>query len=168
MFYENDILSQKIDELEEKTQNVDAKDFILSNDSHEVAVFLARYIAHKISKKFDCTPCNELLQERSTDSIHFNHPSRGSLTIPSLALSDLVSKGFGLVDYFDDLIYSQCNKSVRLVSSVILHKLTVNFACNSHRQKIFNFIIRVIINIFFNNRRRLAGDSVVQSSIASF
>ena len=47
-------------------QSVDAKDFILSNDSHKVAIFLAGCIAHKISKKFDCTPCNELLQERST------------------------------------------------------------------------------------------------------
>ena len=35
LFYENDISSQKIDELEEKTQSIDAEDFILSNDSHE-------------------------------------------------------------------------------------------------------------------------------------
>ena len=93
LFYENDISSQKIDELEEKTQSVDPQDFILSNDSHKVAVFLAGCIAHKITKKFDCTPCNELLQERSTDSTYFNHLSRGSLTIPSPALSDFVTKG---------------------------------------------------------------------------
>ena len=79
-FYENDISSQKIDELEETTQSVDSEDFILSNDSHKVAVFLAENFAHKISKKFDCTPCNELLQERSTDSAYFNHLSRAGVS----------------------------------------------------------------------------------------
>ena len=151
-------------------QSVDAEDFLLSNDSHEVAVFLAGYTAHKISKNFDCSPCNELLQELSTDSTeYFIHLFIGSLTIPSPALSDFVSKGFELLDYFDDLIYSQYSESVRLVSSVILHKkLTVNFACNLHRQKNIQFHHKRHCKYLFYNNRRLAGDSVVQSSIAGF
>ena len=121
LFCKNDISPQMLHDLEDHMQSVDVEDLILVDDSQEVGVFIAGYIANKIHKKLNCTVCHMLLQESSTDSIYFNNLSRGNLTIPCPQLSNFVCKGFGLLDHFEDFIQSQQSESVRLISSSILH-----------------------------------------------
>ena len=158
-----------MDILKEKVEGVDADDILLDDETQEVGIFIAGYIAKKIHKKIKCPFCNLLVEEHSNDSVYFNHLSRGALTIPSPELSDFVCKSFGFLDYFEDFIVNHKSKSVRLISSTILRqKLTINFACDLHKQKMQDVIISAVVNIFFNNKRRLLDDVIEIDSLSSF
>ena len=158
-----------MDILKGKVEGVDADDILLDNETQEVGIFIAGYISKKIHKKIKCPFCNLLVEEHSNDSVYFNHLSRGALTIPSPELSDFVCKSFGFLDYFEDFIVNHKSKSVRLISSTILRqKLTINFACDLHKQKMQDVIISAVVNIFFNNKRRLLDDVIEIDSLSSF
>ena len=100
------------------------------------------------------------LDNNSNDSVYFYYLSRGALTILSSELSDFICKSFGFLNYFKDFIVNHKSKSARLISSTILRqKLTINFACDLHKQivKLKDIVISIVVNIFFNDRRRFAG-----------
>jgi len=51
-------------DLEDRMQSVDVEDLILVDDSQEVGVFIAGYIANKIHKKLNCTVCHISMSDR--------------------------------------------------------------------------------------------------------
>ena len=112
---------------------------------------------------------NLLVEEHSNDSAYFYYPSRGALTILSPELSDFICKSFGFLNYFEDFIVNHKSKSVRLISSTILRqKLTINFACDLHKQKVQDVVISIVVNIFFNDKRRLLDDVIESNSLSNF
>ena len=112
---------------------------------------------------------NLLGEEHSNDSVYFYYLSRGALTILSPELSDFICKSFGFLNYFEDFIVNHKSKSVRLISSTILRqKSTINFACDLHKQKVQDVIISIVVNIFFNDKRRLLNDVIESNSLSSF
>ena len=112
---------------------------------------------------------NLLVEEHSNDSAYFYYLSRGALTILSPELSDFISKSFGFLNYFEDFIVNHKSKSVRLISSTILRrKLTINFACDLHKQKVQDVVISIVVNIFFNDKRRLLDDVIKSNSLSNF
>ena len=112
---------------------------------------------------------NLLVEEHSNDSVYFYYLSRGALTILSPELSDFICKSFGFLNYFEDFIVNHKSKSVRLISSTILRqKLTINFACDLHKQKVQDVVISIVVNIFFNDKRRLLDDVIKSDSLSSF
>ena len=112
---------------------------------------------------------NLLVEEHSDDSVYFYYLSRGALTILSPELSDFICKRFGFLKYFEDFIVNHKSKSVRLISSTILRqKLTINFTCDLHKQKVQNVVISIVVNIFFNDKRRLLDDAIESNSLSSF
>ena len=66
--------------------------------------------------------------------------SRGGLTVPSLA--DLVNKDFGLLDS--------------------------NFLCNEYSTSAMLSITKIIVNVFYNNKQRIANYSVLKDTIVGF
>ena len=140
-----DITPQMMDILNKKVEGIDADDILLDNETPEVGIFIAGYIAKKINKKTKRPFCNLLVEELSNNSVYFNHLSRGALTFPSPEISDFVCKSFGFLDYFKDFIVNHKSKSVRLISSTILRqKLTINFACDLHKQKVQDVVISIV------------------------
>ena len=112
---------------------------------------------------------NLLVEEHSNDSAYFYYLSRGALTILSPELSDFICKSFGFLNYFEDFIVNHKNKLVRLISSTILRqKLTINFACDLHKQKVQDVEISIVVNIFFNDKRRLLDDVIKSNSLSNF
>ena len=112
---------------------------------------------------------NLLVEEHSNDSVYFYYLSRGALTILSPELSDFICKSFGFLNYFKDFIVNHKNKSARLISSTILRqKSTINFACDLHKQKVQDVVISIVVNIFFNDKRRLLDDVIESNSLSSF
>ena len=98
---------------------------------------------------------NLFVEEHSNDSVYFYYLSRGALSILSPELSDF--------------IVNHKSKSVRLISSTILRqKLTINFACDLRKQKVQNVVISIVVNIFFNDKRRLLDDVIESNSLCSF
>ena len=144
-------------------------EILLYNETQEVGIFIEGYIAKNINKKVKCPFCNLLVEEHSNDSVYFYHLSREALTIPSPELSDFDCKSFGFLDYFEDFIVNHKTKSVRLISSTILRQMiTINFTCDLHKQKVQNVVISIVVNIFFNNKRRLLDDGIESNSLSSF
>ena len=112
---------------------------------------------------------NLLVEEHSNDSAYFYYLSRGALTILSPELSDFICKSFGFSNYFEDFIVNHKSKSVWLISSTILRqKLTINFACDLHKQKVQDVVISIVVNIFFNDKRRLLDDVIESNSLSNF
>ena len=112
---------------------------------------------------------NLLVEEHFNDSVYFYYLSRGALTRLSPELSDLICKSFGFLNYFKDFIVNHKSKSVRLISSTILRqKLTINFACDLHKQKVQDLVISIVVNIFFNDKRRLLDDVIESNSLSNF
>ena len=98
---------------------------------------------------------NLLVEEHSNDSVYFYYLSRGALSILSPELSDF--------------IVNHKSKSVRLISStILLQKLTINFACDLHKQKVQDVVISIVVSIFFNDKRRLLDDVIESNSLSSF
>ena len=52
----------------------------------------------------------------------------------------------------------------------ILHQYAprVDFTCNDHEERGFNFATKSIINVFFNNKEKNAGDLVKKSAVVDF
>ena len=98
---------------------------------------------------------NLFVEEHSNDSVYFYYLSRGALSILSPELSDF--------------IVNHKSKSVLLISSTILRqKLTINFACDLRKQKVQDVVISIVVNIFFNDKRRLLDDVIESNSLCSF
>ena len=78
----------------------------LSEDSREVGIYIAGYVAKKLKERFgDC--CNGLLTSDSgAENLDFSHVrilSRG-LTIPSTNLVNYICTAFAILEFVDDLI----------------------------------------------------------------
>ena len=81
----------------------------LSEDSREVGIYIAGYVAKKLKERFgDC--CNGLLTgDSGAENPDFSYVqilSRGNLclTIPSANLVNYVCKAFAILEFVDDLI----------------------------------------------------------------
>ena len=68
-----------------------------------------------------------------------------------------------LFEYLDTQISSQWNK-------FLFHILNSfeSFTCQEHKEKRQKFANRAVINIYFNNKRKLSTDSVMKDKIKTF
>lgn len=145
----------------------------LSGSSREVAIYIAGYIAKKLTKQLDCRECHERLignlSDESDDHSYLELVSRGGLTIPSLSLSNYVCNAFAIIDFFNITI-KQSGLSVRLAAETVLDKLIngVNFTCASHQNHGRRLTNRIISNIYFNNERKLSTDKVAKDDVEAF
>ena len=74
----------------------------LDNDSEEVAVTIAGYIAKKLAKRSKCSACKSLLKSSDIDIDHnhyLNLLSRGGLTVPSSELAEFCTSCFAIPRY---------------------------------------------------------------------
>lgn len=140
----------------------------LSPESAEVAFTIAGYISKKIKKRIHgCIDCN--ISQDSADVQFFKHLSRGGLTAPSAGLADFVSTGFALMDANEEFIRNQ-SLTARDGAICMLHYFLpdTSFLCSDHAKWGMASIIKIIVNVFYNNKQRLANDSVTKDSIAGF
>ena len=82
----------------------------LSEDSREVAIYIAGYVAKKMKERFDDC-CNGLLSgdigAGNPDFLYVQILSRGGLTIPSAHLVNYVCTAFSILKFLDDFIKRQ-------------------------------------------------------------
>ena len=79
----------------------------LSDDSMEVAVTIAGYIATKLSSKSKCPECSKRMIASNGDIAHSEYLktlSRGGLTSPTPMLSDFVCHSFSILDTISPII----------------------------------------------------------------
>ena len=144
----------------------------LDPDSAEVATTIAGYIAKKLTKRFKCNDCSFMLS--SCDTVIENNRylatlSRGGLTVPSQVLADYTCGCFAALDYCEERLKTE-KEEARKSSEYILNALYQNseFTCKLHKEQGFKFAARIIVNVFFNNKRKLANSNLKRDEITSF
>ena len=154
----------KIDQHETELMEV-----ALNEDSDEVAHTIAGYVARKLMKKLNCDECSSTLIASGPrdDEDYLSLLSRGGLLTPSDALSTMVSTLFAQVDYIHSFIQTT---SVQKFAEHSLLKYALHAAISCHKHELFNrrSTIKVVINIFFNNKQKLASDCVRKEAVAVF
>ena len=145
----------------------------LSEDSREVGIYIAGYVAKKLKERFgDC--CNGLLTGDSgaekPDFSYVQILSRGSLKIPSTNLVNYVCKTFAILESVDDLI-TKSGLPVRKAAEHVLincFQSFETFACTTHEAIARKITNPTAVNIYFNNNRKNCTDSVAADGVKTF
>ena len=149
----------------------DRDSIMLAEKSIEISDNIAVYIAYK-AMQYCNGCCQEYLFDQGNSPHHDNYLSklsRGGLLVPSEGLSAFVSQGFALLDFSSSTIQSSSLPSryaAEKVLSEFINERVVH--CDVHNELLFNKIIRIISNIFLNNKRKMTTDSIEKDKIAAF
>ena len=108
--------------------------------------------------------------ENFSTILYYNHLSRGNLTVPSSSLADFGCSAFALLDYFDDFRTRQDNVNRRHAGSSVLLKCLPqhNFSCEVHQEVALKLALRMIVNIYYNNKQKRKNDSIEKDAITGF
>lgn len=147
----------------------------LNEDSKEVAVVVAGYIAKKLREKQSCEECaGKLIAGQSSieNDNYLKTLSRGGLVTPSSALSEFVCQSFSILDFVSpSVLQFASNKNIRHVSErVLCHFISIspNFVCQEHKEWGMKRALRVVANIFYNNSQKIINDSVRKDQVKEF
>ena len=153
-------LTEDLQKLECDVKEVEAEvlESQLSEESYQVAVYIAGYVAKKLTERSDCNACISMLKASSNDLSHaeyLRNMSRGGLIIPSLQLAQYASSGFSTLDFVDNLI-SKSEVPARIAAEHILKLFLckVDFVCSLHFDWGQKYANRIITNIFYNNMQK--------------
>ena len=94
--------------------------------------------------------------------LSINNLSLGGLTIRSSSLAEFVSNGFAILDSTDEKITAFDSVSTRTAADYVLRKYSqpVRFTCKAHVEWGMKFSSKIITNIFYNNKQKIATDTV--------
>ena len=154
-----------------KSKENEIYEVCLSTESEEVSHFIAGNIGRRILKLVNCKSCESYLiqneaEQESSRHRYLSDLSRGGLTIPSRELSDFVSTGYALLDFFDQHV----GNKVREMNLIALERYSQDskLGCVNHTKKNRKFLFKVIVNTFYNNKQKRAADSVRVEGVKSF
>ena len=97
---------------------------------------------------------------------YFHSFSRGNLTIPSTPLYDFGCSAFVFLHYDDDFVMRQGYVNVRKACTYILHHCIPHqiFSCEKHNADALKFAIKMVVNIYCNNKQKIQNDSLVKDT----
>ena len=92
------------------------------------------------------------------------------MTIPSSSLAEFVSNGFVILDSVDEKITAFDLVSTRIAAEYVLRKYseTVRFTCEAHVEWGMKFSSRIVTNIFYNNKQKIATDTAHMDVVSGF
>ena len=144
----------------------------LTDDSNEVATTIAGYISRKLIKRWSCIICKScVVSEKGIhfENKYFNNLSLGGLTIPSSSLAEFVSNGFAILDSADVKITAFDSVSTQLLLNVLRkYSQRVRFTCKVHVKWGMKFSSKIITNIFYNNKQKIATDTLRMDVVSGF
>ena len=129
---------EKLEQLLEENFVATEETTTFTNESEEVSLFIAGYVAKQLHTKTHCDVCATRFSGCAADvatGSYFDILTRGGLTIPSLELSQYVSQCLGVLNYTDKRVLQQCpNLPSRAAGQFILryHCANVLFTCDSY------------------------------------
>ena len=145
----------------------------LSEDSREVGIYIAGYVAKKLKERFgDC--CNGLLTDNSgaenPDFSFVQILSRGGLKIPSTNLVNYLCTAFAILEFLDDLITKSGLPVRKAAEHVLIHcfQSFETLTCTAHEALARKITNSTAANIYFNNKRNICMDSVVADEVKTF
>ena len=169
-----EIDAEKVEEALESRRN-EIMECTLNDPSSEVATSISGYVAKKLKKKSKCTQCKGCLSVPRTDlaeDAYLSLLSRGGLLVPSKALSEYVCHCFAIIDHLEQDIISLggSQNRVRDVGSYILKMYgpKPDFMCDLHQDWGLHFASKMIMNIFFNNKRKETKAAIRKDDVVKF
>ena len=128
----------------------------LCEGSEKVAVTISGYIAKKLLYRLKCELCISFMVENSSTISYYNHLSRGNVTIPSSSLADFGCSAFALLNHLDDFMIRQDNVNIRDAGPSVLLKCLPqhNFSCEVHQKVALKLAIKMIVNIYYQNKQK--------------
>ena len=150
----------------------------LSDHSRQVATYVAGYIAKKMIERYGCEICKSYLVSSkneidfSSDDNSYDYLNilfRGGLTIPSQKLIDYVSDDFAILDLSKSILKSS-KLPARYAAEILLESFGPNLqlTCETHIDSTKKFVNRIIVNIFFNNGRKISSNNIKKDEIGAF
>ena len=151
----------------------DIDELSLSSNSKEVAYSIAGYVAKKLMKRFSCNDCFTHMvgnDVETSENRYLNLLSRGGLTIPSTKIGEYVCSCFAILDFSNQLIEKHKQSTTRKCAEKILETYSPKyiFTCEKHIEKGFKFAIKIVTNIFYNNKQKLSADEIRKDSLKIF
>ena len=148
----------------------DIAEATMNTDSIEVATDIAGYIAKKLKKRSKCDACKSSLASAAITDVKNNEyldlHSRGGLTVPSQELANFTSNCFAALDVTAAAIQAEAGPA-RTLAEHVLSKFCHHgkFTCSTHESWGFRFASKIVINIFFNNEKKLTNGKVRKDNI---
>ena len=147
----------------------------LSEDSMEVGVTIAGYIAKKLKKRFKFLSCGQKMVSTDQDVLNNEYLkilSRGGLIGPSQSLSDFTCHLFSILDIVSPILIKHCSYSLSIKSFaeqiLKIYYSSVDFTCEKHQEWGIKYVSRIVINIFYNNLQKETTDSVRKDQVKEF
>ena len=96
--------------------------------------------------------------------------NRGGLTISSPNLVNYVCDAFAVLVASENVLMNQSKLTSRNAAKEALSYMMgyCNFACENHKVDSQKVILGTIVNVLFNNKRRISTESVRKDNVASF
>ena len=142
--------------------------------SEEVATYVAGYIGKQMKEhQPTCLDCHDGMSCRDTlysQYHYFTCLSRNGLFVPSPSLTSFVSTCFAILDITQCNIIRYSDICTRTAANAVLLEYTpdAEFTCPDHLEWGKKWAIKVVINVFFNNRRKHSSDGVRKDRVKAF
>ena len=145
---------------------------MLSEETIEAAAHISGYIAKTLVKRLGHCYKNYCINESETASttyVYIDLLSRGGLTLPSECLVTYVCYCFTFIDHAINIIKSSKMKERAAAESFLnIVMFYEPFLCSVHWSTGQSMTHRIIVNIYFNNKRKIMTDPVHKDNVVSF
>ena len=146
----------------------------LSSDSVQVSAVISGYAIRKvIMGRSGCKTCERLAvatedEEMDEENSYLNRLSRGGLIIPTADLRHHISKSFAILDLCHrQIMHSELSERNAAETALARNDSPVTFLCLEHKNSL-KFLNRTVVNVFFNNQRKIKKDTVRKDTVKEF
>ena len=145
----------------------------LDENSMEVSTMVAGYISKKLRERSKCQECKTYLAGSKDGVDHDQYLkilNRGGLTVPSSYLNEFVQSSFAVLDYAHGFMRKHNITRVRDTATKILGRYAPRaaFTCEKHTEWGQVFATKSIVNVFFNNQKKVDNDTVRKDTVVGF
>ena len=107
--------------------------------------------------------------DKATDKEYFDLLSR-CLTVPSGQMAEFVCGCFAIREYADQFIVKNHESTTRVSAEQVLgvYSPKYSFTCEKHIEKGLIFAIKIVVNIFYNNKQNISSDEVRKNTVECF
>ena len=178
IFWEEDVFDEKPsvnEELESEIASLsdDIANSSLTDETLEVSLTVAGYIAKEVNEKLSCEKCKEhLISEDGTgvNKKYLDLLSRGGLTVPDATFADYVSHLFAALDVIELPLMKHAKQTIRMSALDILSRYFQDYtiSCADHEKKVRKIVMRCAVNTYFSNKQKRDADIPRENNLEVF
>ena len=108
--------------------------------------------------------------DKATDKEYFDLLFRGGLTVTSRQMAEFACACFAILEYTDQFFVKNHESTTRGSADQVLgiYSPKYSFTCEKHIEKGLIFAIKIVVNIFYNNKQKNSSDEVRKTTVECF